>query len=262
MNQIHVLRLGFTRHFLTVRKIEDAAIARHHPCLAPRVERHTSVGGRIDVPPAYPVADVEPWRQLDVSLRPRGSVEILERGGLRHHRRRLHRGRIGSTALNLGAGHHAFFDELCDERGTPAFVIAHPKVIRSRNALDVRSQAAHLDGLYQREHPDFPWFVETRLAFFISDLPQPLHAAHIVDAVHERPPTQGEATFATPIIESRVTKLARSASLIDSVPGGRSGNTMYREAAVLSQTRTSTSLATSNPISLSTPRGSIAVRER
>src|SRR5262245_27905394 len=256
-----MLRLGLAGGFLTVRQIEDAAIARHNTRPAARVARHTCVGARIDVPPAYPVSHVVPGRQPNVSLRSGGSVEQLARRGQRHCRS-LHRGRIGSTALNLGVRDHPSSDELCNECGVPTFVIAHAKIICTGNALDIRPGGAQLHGGYQREHPDFPGFMETRLAFFISDLPQPLHAAHIVDAVHERPPTQGEATFATPIIESRVTKLARSASLIDSVPGGRSGNTMYREAAVLSQTRTSTSLATSNPISLSTPRGSIAVRER
>src|SRR5690349_19552857 len=43
-------------------------------------------------------------------------------------------------------------------------------------------------------------------------------------------------TRATPIIASRLTSAASSASLIPSVPAGRSGSTIYRSSALLSQT--------------------------
>src|SRR5262249_51543819 len=94
-NQIDMLGLGLTRRVLTVREVEGAATARHLADLAARVARHTRVGGRIDVPSAYPVSPVEPGRQLEVPLLPGGSVEQLARGGSRHHRSRLHRGRLG-----------------------------------------------------------------------------------------------------------------------------------------------------------------------
>ena len=51
-------------------------------------------------------------------------------------------------------------------------------------------------------------------------------------------------------------------SLSVSVPAGRSGRTMYRCSAVLSQTRTSTSSDNTVPNSRSTPRGSMTARDR
>src|SRR5262249_25139112 len=61
---------------------------------------------------------------------------------------------------------------------------------------------------------------------------------------------------------SRVTSPASSASVIDSVPDGRSGSTRYLISAVLSHTRTSTSAGSSRPNSFNTPRGSMTARER
>src|SRR5207244_13086037 len=57
------------------------------------------------------------------------------------------------------------------------------------------------------------------------DRPHPVHAAHVVDAVHLRDPLVGGVTVATPIIESRVTSWASASSLRPSVSSGRSGST-------------------------------------
>ncbi len=53
---------------------------------------------------------------------------------------------------------------------------------------------------------------------------QPVHAAHVVDAVHGALPPGGSAR-PVPIIESRVTSLASAASPRPALPAGRSGST-------------------------------------
>src|SRR5215471_17623779 len=216
---------GFSRHALTVRQIEDTTIALHDTRLAARVPRHPCMRDRMDVAPAHAIPDTEPRRQREVLLRLEGAEEQLACDHRRHHGCRLHRRRIGVPPLHLGAGYDPALDEPCHERRVPAFVIAHAQILCGRNAFDIRPQAAQLHGLDQREHPYFPCLMETRRMFVVSDLTQPVHTAHIVDAVHAPPPTRGAATLATPIIASRVTNRARSASLMDSVPGGRSGST-------------------------------------
>ena len=83
----------------------------------------------------------------------------------------------------------------------------------------------------QREGAPFPLFVEHRLVHFGVDGPEAVHAAQVMDSVHglflfrSRGSDQGALALVTPIIESRVTSSASCASLIFSVPGGRSGKT-------------------------------------
>ena len=71
---------------------------------------------------------------------------------------------------------------------------------------------------------------KTSSPFFRGSAAAPAHVGDLSarDWIHRRPPAQraapaGGLTTATPIIESRVTSLARSASLRRSVPAGRSG---------------------------------------
>src|SRR5262249_23187325 len=104
-----------------------------------------------------------------------------------------------------------------------------------------------------------PRGVEYGLLLLVFGRAHALHAAHVMNAIHPRPPTCGRLTLAT---ASRVTRAARASSPSVSVPAGRSGSTMYRSSEVLSQTRTSTSLGSSVPSSRNTPRGSITARER
>src|ERR1700730_5191109 len=117
-------------------------------------------------------------------------------------------------------------------------------------------------GTPQREQTSFPGGVKHRLVFLIFNGTHPMHSAHIVYAVHVGSPSRRAGTFATPTMASRVTKAASSCSLRVSVLAGRSGSTRYRNSAVLSHTRTSTSSASSSPNSRNTPRGSITERER
>src|ERR1700750_366978 len=92
------------------------------------------------------------------------------------------------------------------------------------------------------------------------DLAEAVHAAHVVDAVHDGAP--GVFGKPVPIMLSRVTISASCSSLQPSVPFGRIGNTRKRVSAVESQTRTSVSFGRLTPKSFSTPRGSFTARER
>src|SRR5437660_309470 len=85
-------------------------------------------------------------------------------------------------------------------------------------------------------HAAFPRCMEDWFVLFVDEGTHILHAPHVVDSIHSRPPAFVTDTFETPIIESRVTREASSCSVIFSVPAGRSGRTVYRSAAVLSQT--------------------------
>src|SRR5204863_3081519 len=128
--------------------------------------------------------------------------------------------------------------------------------------IDVPLAADRSQDARQGIDTPFPFGMKRRLAFFVHDRTHAVHAAHVVDAVHTRPPGFEIVTLLTPIIESRVTSAASCSSVIRSVPAGRSGSTRYRTSAVLSQTRTSTSSSSSSPNSRITPRGSITARER
>src|ERR1700761_7086806 len=102
--------------------------------------------------------------------------------------------------------------------------------------------------------------MEHRLIGFRLDLAEAVHAAHVVDAVHDGAP--GVFGKPVPIMESRVTISASCCSLQPSVPAGRIGSTKKRVSAVESQTRISVSLGNATPKSASTPRGSLTARER
>src|SRR5438046_10391587 len=93
------------------------------------------------------------------------------------------------------------------------------------------------------------------------DLAEPVHAAHVVDAVHQAT-SLGFFGRPAPIMQSRVINLASSSSLQPSVPAGRIGTTKYRVSAVESQTRISVSAGSATPKSASTARGSFTRRER
>src|ERR1700743_183527 len=102
--------------------------------------------------------------------------------------------------------------------------------------------------------------MKSRLVLFGLDLAETVHAAHVVNAVHDGAP--GVFGKPVPIMESRVTISASCASLQPSVPLGRIGSTRKRVSAVESQTRISVSLGRLTTKSASTPRGSFTARER
>src|SRR4029077_10163392 len=99
-----------------------------------------------------------------------------------------------------------------------------------------------------------------RLVRFYFNLAETVHAAHVVDAVHDGAP--GVLGNPVPIIESRVTISASCCSLQPSVPAGRIGSTRKRVSAVESQTLISVSFGRLTPKSARTPRGSLTARDR
>src|SRR5262244_3773246 len=119
-------------------------------------------------------------------------------------------------------------------------VVARRKVLGPRHLLarvagHVQVPLAEVAGGHgESEHPRFPFHVENWLALLNLHRAEPVHPAHIVDAVHRRS-AAGGVTFATPIIASRVTIPDSLSSLHPSVPSGRSGRIRYRTSAVESQ---------------------------
>src|SRR5450432_1315389 len=98
------------------------------------------------------------------------------------------------------------------------------------------------------------------LILLLLDFAEAIHAAHVVDAVHDG--ASGVLANPVPIIESRVTSSASCCSLQPSLCSGRIGSTRKRVSAVESQTLTSVSFGRLTPKSASTPRGSFTARER
>src|SRR5262245_51723996 len=186
-----------------------------------------------------------------------------------HNRCSFYRIRRRPSVLEFSPRDDTILQELVDEPGEPPFVVAHTEIFFRRQQLElmtrvveVLSPAASPDDAGHRIHPAFPGRVEYRFVLLMFDGPHTVHAAHVVHAVHAVPPDFGGVTFATPTIESRVTSSASDSSVMFSVPSGRSGSTIYRNSAVLSQTRISASFGSLSPNSRSTPRGSITARER
>ena len=95
-------------------------------------------------------------------------------------------------------------------------------------------------GALQGEHAPLPLGMERRLVGLGLDLAEPVHAAHVVHAVHDAT-SSGRLGRPVPIMQSRVTSAASRSSLQPSVPAGRSGSTMKRVSAVESHTRISVS---------------------
>src|SRR5262245_45331344 len=109
----------------------------------------------------------------------------------------------------------------------PVLVVAGRQVLGGGHLL--AGIAAHVDGPLaprphrhvQGEDPALPVVMKDGLVLFPIDRAEPVHAAEVVGAVH-RPGALGSPT---PIMESRVTSPASSASLMASVPAGRRGRT-------------------------------------
>src|SRR5579863_8060982 len=149
-----------------------------------------------------------------------------------------------------------------------------PFAVIGRRQINVRRQgldagAAFVDGpgadrphgAVERQAAAFPGGMKHRLVFFRLDFAEAVHAAHVVNAVHQAT-SPGDFGRLVPIMLSRVTKAASFSSPQPSVPAGRIGSTRKRVSAVESQTRICVSAGSVTPKSASTPRGSLTARER
>ena len=124
-----------------------------------------------------------------------------------------------------------------------------PFAVIRRGQINVRRQrfdagAAFVDGpgadrahgAVERQAATFPGGVEDRLVLLGLDFAEAVHAAHVVDAVHQAT-SLASLGRPVPIMQSRVTSVASFSSLQPSVPAGRIGRTMKRVSAVESHTR-------------------------
>src|SRR5216684_715787 len=204
-------------------------VAHDRPQLAARVARQTRVPDRIDVTCANSLSGVKACGRRYVAARWPSRCK---------HRRHLvcleypachGRCRSRPAALQLGPCHKACLKQQLRETRDPPFVVAHSQVIGRGDQLLLVTPSgvrpATVDRHAECEYAPFPRRTEHRLILLRSDWPHILHAAHVVDAIHARPPSAGAATRETPIIASRVTSAASSDSAKCSAPGGRSGNT-------------------------------------
>ncbi len=210
----------------------DAVVAGDDPDLAARVARQARVSGRVDIASADALAHRE--------ARPNGRIVARGDAAIHHTRgrgqcegrrgsRRAGRRRAGGRLL---LRHQPVLHHLRFEPHEPAFVVAHAQVVDRRQPLD--RVPADVDvpfaprGQGPGERPDapLPRFMEDRLVPFVVHSAQAVLTAHVVDAVHGRPPDAGSATRVTPTIVSRVTSAASASSLSPSLPAGRSGSTM------------------------------------
>src|SRR5207244_12384023 len=89
------------------------------------------------------------------------------------------------------------------EAQEPLLVVARGQVPGGRDPL--ARVARHVDvplaqearGHRERERAALPLVVEDGLVLLALDRPHPVHAAHVVDAVHRGPPRAGGVTLAT-----------------------------------------------------------------
>jgi hypothetical protein len=115
---------------------------------------------------------------------------------------------IGKTAL----------DDVALYGQRPALVIGRGEIDLRRQPLlrkaggieRPRSGIAHRD--LHRENAPFPWRMKHRLVGLALDFTEAVHAAHVVNAVHQATSSARLGSRA-PIIASRVTSCARRSSL-------------------------------------------------
>src|SRR5262249_16470813 len=107
------------------------------------------------------------------------------------------------------------------------FVVTDAKIVCRRSQIDLTSQDRpwQIQCVEKPEHAPLPRSVEHRLIRLAMNWPHILHPDHVVYAVHECATSAGDFTIAIPTMASRVTRDARSVSLIPSVLDGRSGRT-------------------------------------
>ena len=139
--------------------------------------------------------------------------------------------RIRPSTFQLCGCNQIRFKHQFGECRDPSFIVAHSKIIHWSNQLALESRGVEIPSTPGTHCPRdciasaFPRLMEHGLVFLGLNWAHSMHPAHVVDTVHAAPPSTGAAIFATPTIASRVTRPAISASLISSVPDGRSGST-------------------------------------
>src|SRR5689334_8066680 len=231
-DRVEVLRVLAEKMGVCVREDKYAVIPFDGTGLPPSVARKPRMTGGIEVARANALADAE--FRLDGHI-------AAGRHTLRDKQRHLVDGERGThilrvarrlSALELRARDQAAVHEQLSHADEEFLVVADAEIFGRRNELfhvarrvDV-PLAPRADQPVERKDARFPACVEDRLVLLQLDGPHAVHAAHIVDAVHNLPRTWGADTLATPIIESRVTRSASCSSPSVSVPAGRSGMTM------------------------------------
>src|SRR5882757_9338852 len=152
------------------------------------------------------------------------------------------------------------------ERGQPNLVVGEIGIIREglarRSAVVDTPEAGGPHRERQRQNARFPGRVK-QLAHGLGQHWAWIGAAPEIGVRSiTHTPLPGGSAKPVPIMESRVTRFARSASSRWALPSGRRGITRYRTSAVESQTRIPTLSGRLTPKSSSTLRGSRTARER
>src|SRR5579872_4394403 len=234
--------------------------------LAARVARQPRVSLRVNVFGAHLVA----WLKTRGSLRGAGERAARQCVG---YIRGLHRsleclaGPQRMAGRNLISVCQTLLDQKILQPQLPFPVVRAPEIYRRRQALDAgprlvdRPDAGITQRAVDRVGASLPGSVKHRLVRLRLDFAEAVHAAHVVNAVHQAA-SFGFFASPVPIMLSRVTSAASFSSLQLSVPAGRIGSTMKRVSAVESQTRISVSVGSVTPKSASTPRGSLTARDR
>src|SRR5499427_318977 len=243
----------------TLHALDNAGVPAH-------VTRQPGMRCWIDIPGPHAVARLEPGgcgRRPPIRTAGQHAADV---GGGEFALQGLARAQ-GVTACDL-----ILCDEIAFEQ--PPLQPQKPFPIIGAGEIDVwperlKREPGHVDiplpggsqRAVHRHHPRFPRGMENRFVRLRLDFAEPVHAAHVVDAVHATP-SCGRLGRPVPIMESRVTRLASRSSLQPSVLAGRAGSTRNRVSAVESHTRISVSFGRATPKSARTPRGSFTARDR
>src|SRR5206468_2964815 len=134
------------------------------------------------------------------------------------------------AAVDFLASGDTVRDQLIREPRQPSLVVRHAEIFGRRQALELMARVVQIlpaavrsDDARRRIDAALPRLMEGGVVLLVMNRTHAVHAAHVVDAVHDFSPE--EETFATPTIELRVTSAASCSSVICSVPAGRSGRT-------------------------------------
>src|SRR5215471_2775460 len=216
---------------------------------------------------AHSVADLEPRgrrHRPPIRAAPHNTLHIGEREWATVQ---AHAGTQRVASRDLVGFDEAALNEQFHGAQKPSLVVRAGQIDRRRKQFD--AIAVHIDSPYtertngaaHRQHATFPSLMKGRLVRLGIDLTEAIHAAHVVNAVHQAT-SLGLFGKPVPIMQSRVTRLASLASLQPSVSAGRIGTTRKRVSAVESHTRISVAAGSATPKSASTARGSFTARDR
>ena len=140
--------------------------------------------------------------------------------------------RKGDPTRKLVRGGKPMPQNLPAQRLEPDRVIARCEILAGRQgfageAAGVEAPGARVPhGERQREDAAFPGRMEDRLVRLRPDGAEPMQAAEVMTAVQAETPWSRARGSPVPIMASRVTSAASSASSRPSVPSGRIGRTM------------------------------------